>query len=596
MVSDSAYSGSIKVATPEPDLHELSQCAATPTGVTEWIEQLPLVDTASTADALRELTAELARLRASCAERLALLEATRPTLHYLCARLDRSSISAHQQADALAWQAQRLQSNLCVGYKCVLRDAQFEVDGDRTIARDVLPLACHRTLSDLSRTLLRALQLYIPTADNLWLELNQLFALAERLEFATMPVEDPENHAATAALTVEQVYLRAVLVSTARPNQLRHRDLTLLFNALENWVQFSRMEAPSDQALFAVDLASDQPPMHSPRLTPTATSRGVRTDLLVYQLDAHRKSIAAEIEIPENFRPALLGHLVDAWGQHKARSFRRMPGAGTLKVCVGLRSTHYYLSGGVEFSEQISSADAMLKREINPFLDPPPASHASGDPGDPWNDAFDLRIRIPENPNIENPEKILAKHATLPSERDSSFLSHDAEILDSSPNGYRLRWPGERPHQLQAGELLALRDVSDPRWCIAVTRWLRQEEDATYLGVELLAPRAIAVAARVIQKRGGPTDFARALLLPELKPIGQPPLLITPSLPFQSGQKVHVQRQGIQTTAQLTECVLSTESFSQFSFRMLDGYLENAQIDLNMSADWDKDGDGSPPT
>ncbi len=47
--------------------------------------------------------------------------------------------------------------------------------------------------------------------------------------------------------------------------------------------------------------------------------------------------------------------------------------------------------------------------------------------------------------------------------------------------------------------------------------------------------------------------------------------------------KVHVQRQGIQTTAQLTASVLSTESFNQFTFRMLDGYLENARIDLNIS-------------
>ena len=179
--------------------------------------------------------------------------------------------------------------------------------------------------------------------------------------------------------------------------------------------------------------------------------------------------------------------------------------------------------------------------------------------------------------------------------RERTFRFYDAQILDASPNGYRIEWKSDRPPQLQSGELLAIRDETDPRWCIAVVRWLRQVSNVS-IGVELLSPRAIPVAARVIQKKGGPTDFARALLLPELKPINQPAQLITPNLPFQAHQKVHIQRQGIQTTAQLSECVLSTESFNQFTFRMLDGYLENAQIDLNISADWDKEGDDPPAT
>ncbi len=33
--------------------------------------------------------------------------------------------------------------------------------------------------------------------------------------------------------------------------------------------------------------------------------------------------------------------------------------------------------------------------------------------------------------------------------------------------------------------------------------------------------------------------------------------------------------------------VRMTESFTQFTFRMLDGYLENTQIDLNMDSLWD---------
>jgi hypothetical protein len=104
------------------------------------------------------------------------------------------------------------------------------------------------------------------------------------------------------------------------------------------------------------------------------------------------------------------------------------------------------------------------------------------------------------------------------------------------------------------------------------------------MGIELISPRAIPVAVRVINKRGGPSDFARALLLPALEPIDQPATLITPLVPYQTAQKIHIHRQGVQTTAQLSQCTLKTQSVRQFTFRMLDGYLENTQVNIKLTA------------
>jgi hypothetical protein len=71
-------------------------------------------------------------------------------------------------------------------------------------------------------------------------------------------------------------------------------------------------------------------------------------------------------------------------------------------------------------------------------------------------------------------------------------------------------------------------------------------------------------------------------------------MLITARVPFQEGQKVLIQRSRIQAKAQLMRRVRITESFSQFTFRMLDGYLENAQSDLNMDVLWETIGDDEP--
>ena len=89
----------------------------------------------------------------------------------------------------------------------------------------------------------------------------------------------------------------------------------------------------------------------------------------------------------------------------------------------------------------------------------------------------------------------------------------------------------------------ALRDQADPRWCLAVARWIRQDEQGPFMGVELLAPHARPVAIRVVQSKGGQAEFQRAFLLPELKPLGRPATLITPATPFKDGQKVVIKRE-----------------------------------------------------
>ncbi len=582
---------SIKITVPDTDLDALSFCDPHPTAVADWVASLPMANMAEAATQLRQATFELTRLNTNFEVRMELLESVRPTIHYTCARLDKTAVGTGNEGDAVARLAQRLTTNLCSGYKVVIIEALKELGGNPALGKNIIPLAIHRALSDLSRTLLRTLQFYVSPADRLWLDLNQLYLLAERLGVNNAKQEDPENHSATST-TITDTYLRSLLLACCKPNQLRHRFLAQVYNALELWTPKVTLENKTDEALFLVDLESDQGPQYSKLLQNTNEPRSIRSDVLVYELEAFLKEIDSGIEIPDYVPNDILGHLVDAWGVMKPRAFRRAPASGSVKICLGLRAAHYFLSGGVEFTDQLAGTDAVMRREVNPFLTGPNKLDVVAETKkDVWDDAFDLRVRIPNNPNIDDPDRILlpkhlSKAKSKPKKVDqaakSSFSFYDTIAVDTSPGGYRIRWNEPLPGNVQTGELLGLRDQTDPRWCIAVVRWIRQDNEGAGMGIELLAPRAIPIALRVIKKRGGPTDYVRTLLLPELKPINQPATLITPLLPFKENDKVHVQRQGIQTTAQLTTNVMRTESFNQFTFRMLDGYLENARIDLNM--------------
>ncbi len=574
---------SIQLDAPDNDLSSLSFCDVDAGALAEWTGELPLANTSDTAAQLHRAVTEVSRLAVEPELRFDLLEILRTLVHYISTRLDRSVLGAPHSGEGYAQIAQQLQVGIAAGYKATIRDAAS--DSNDPARLDLIGHATHRALSDCSRTLLRATQIHTGPPPGIWAELNQLYRLAERLGFAESSWSDDENHE-SAELSVQDAYLRIALLETCRPNQLRHTHLNATFNVLELWTPRVTLGLPNDDDLFRVDLDLDAPPIYREISNDTGELRGIRTDVLVYELEAYLNEITCDIPVPDYVEEGLLRHLVTAWSMMRKRTFRRRQVAGAMKICTGMRSAHFHLSGGVEFESQLSSAEAMPRTELNPFLDDLPTAIAEESV---WDDAFDvLGGKIPENPNIEHPERILG---TPPRPEDAfatpTYDSVDALVVDTSPAGYQVKITSTVDERIYAGELLALRESSDARWCVAVARWLRYSDDETLMGLELLSPRAIPVAVRVVRKRGGIRKHSRGLLLPEMPIIGQPATLLTPRVPFEESHKVQIQRQGIQTKAQLMRRVRITESFSQFTFRMLDGYLENAQFDLNIGAYWE---------
>jgi cyclic-di-GMP-binding protein len=570
---------SLHLTVPDATFAALSVCETSPTALADWVAHLPMAHTSEAAHQLLKVATELARIGVDPELRFACLETIRPPAHYICARLDRTAAGASAAGEGHAQLAQSVQKELVLGYKAVLRDA-LAADTLTDSVKDLLGHAMHRTAADLSCALLRSYEFYTDTPPRAWYELNQIYGLADDIGIATNSYSDEQSRGAT-MLTIADVYLRIAMLATAKPNQLRQKDLSAVYNALDAWTPRVTIGTPADDTMFVVDLDADAPPSYRELGSHTGSElRGIRTDVLVYELEAYLAEMASDVPVPDYVSPDLLRHLAHAWGVMKKRSFRRSHSSGPMKICIGLRTLHYYISGGVEFADQL---------EINPFIGDQPAQR-SARPGDVWDGAFDLRgARIPVNPNIDDPNRILlnSRRPQLRSAVEATYPCYDTEIVDTSPSGYCVRWSSPLPAQLQTGELLAIREREDARWCIAVSRWIRHSDQETLLGIELLAPKAIPIAVRMLQKRGNNTDYHRAVLLPALEAIGQPAMLITPRLPYTESQKVQLRRHGIQATGQLMRRVRMTESFTQFTFRMLDGYLENTQIDLNMDSLWD---------
>ena len=121
------------------------------------------------------------------------------------------------------------------------------------------------------------------------------------------------------------------------------------------------------------------------------------------------------------------------------------------------------------------------------------------------------------------------------------------------------------PKNIQAGEIISLRETENQVWSIAVIRWIRHiKKKGTQIGIELLAPNAQPCGVQLLHRTGDPSEYLRGMLLPELSGIGQAATLITPRLPFQSGHKVSIKLSDTETKCQLEKRVSATGSFSQF--------------------------------
>ena len=51
---------------------------------------------------------------------------------------------------------------------------------------------------------------------------------------------------------------------------------------------------------------------------------------------------------------------------------------------------------------------------------------------------------------------------------------HNADVLDISVNGYRIKWTGETPKNLKTGEFILVQENSQSPWRAGVIRWIKQ--------------------------------------------------------------------------------------------------------------------------
>jgi hypothetical protein len=581
----------IKLRIPRQDLSEFVLFGLTANQAANWAESLPMANPAQVAQKLRSALSDLNRVDIRPDVRFEILEALRPVLHTALSTLSKFYLNQPIVLPDEPRKAAKLAQNLfelvttaytMVGIQTIQRRQQISGANPAKL----VCMALHRAITSASMKLLVSYQLYQPVEINAWMELHQLFLLAERQKLASQLVVD--SIAGDGSIT--DTYLRALMLGSCKPNQLRQRDLAGVFKGLREWVKHLELLAPDERidGLFLVDFASDHPPIYASLYSeiPGEHCRLINTDKLVdflqnLRIDTGEQSIVFDKDTVVS--PNVLDHVITSWGVMSKRNFARAPAQEKLWVSVGISNTHFYVSGGINFESLVSSAYAhVIDREAEAV---PTADDAVKE-----KELWDRVFHAEEGEDalaLEELEFHIREAGTQTSvnskERHPVFPVRMANV---SPGGYCLEWSADIPSNIKTGDVIAVREVDNSAWSIAVIRWVSQLKDqTTLLGVELLSPRATPYGARVQHKTGEDGDLMRALLLPEIKLVGQPNTLITPRIGFKERQKVTLIRGGAESYIQLFKKVSSTAAYNQFEFRYIQQLDEVAARDRAEVAD-----------
>ncbi len=567
-----------KFHLPPQDLAAPALFPADRAGFARWLEALPQANLGQTAKALYGAVLELNRLQIPPAQRLQMLEILRPTLHATSSSLRRhylnQPIQLPDQPQQVARLSHVLHEQLATGYVLVaVHTRTLDKQSGFSQPQAAMATGIHRSIVEHSQNLLRDYQLYRNPYPGCWATLHQLMLFAQEIGAEQVAIAD----GLYGDSSVEAAYKRALLLGSCRPNQLRQDNLAKVFQQSLEWTALVAV-VPSDRSGIVINPLLDEGPVYREFTRIEPHSFGLDTAALAQQLRLQAEEPEPTIVGDQQLSRELALHLAQSWSSFGTREFLRMEVNESVDIAAGLTATHHFLSGEMDFT-QLLSDDGFSRlgmQDENPFLRDKARSAENRSPKDVWASPYEphagvknLSLEILDD-EIRQYSRIAKQPIETPAKKErEKFRTQTVDRINVSPGGLCIKWPPQSPLQIRTGEIAGVRENAQKNWSIAIIRWIQLIDSGPRLGLQLLSPTAAAYGARPINKTGAPGEYLRALVLPEVKQIGQPTTLIVPRLPFRTGQKVSLCHRGKETQIQLTRKIMSTDAFSQFEFRRL---------------------------
>ena len=234
---------------------------------------------------------------------------------------------------------QSILRELINGYEIIAYEAANNIDTN--IDDKTLSIAICRAIKYLSEMYLRSSEVYAPCPKNLWLDIHQLYAFAERKNLTTITVIDEDNE--QQKTSIENYYKQILLFALARPFTLRQSDSERIFKKLYEWSQYASIHHNASEKqidhVFCMRADEDSAPDYLSKndVADNVTIRILNADKLVSHIEtiiAQQDKQKQKLAVGDTIPVETLKVLVNVWAENTKRRFSRVDRHGHINVAI----------------------------------------------------------------------------------------------------------------------------------------------------------------------------------------------------------------------------------------------------------------------
>jgi len=556
--------------------------------VEQWIESLPRASVGNCAKQIYHAVYELNHLDIRFQDRVRVMEEFREPVQYITQSMQRHfvgmAVPLADKNQKIADATREMYYLMAVGYQIALED--MLAGKHLLLDKKKLTTLIHRAISYLSRVLLTTFQNYAPLPKNIWFNINKLYACAEAKKLHHMAVMDSQ-HQYIQKTTIEDEYVRILLLSLASPYHLHHGEIGKVYINLERWKGYAMLHGVSDEGRttgdFMVNLESDSAPGYLALNTDKIDVHNVRTldtfslvETLYAELQKSEEILSKTL-ININLGKETLSHdlihrLGASWGAIAKRAHERISRTGKINLTVGLSATHQailnYSQIHAGFNEKVAEDDSQILRvvETQSRYQIREVEHAADEKPDIWEMVY-TQGKLQLVSSQAGPDLV---KGNAESRKDMYCTLKDWTLVNQSEDGYCIHCDADCGNSVQVGEIIGLQPVRvgpTAQWTIGIIRWVQNEgKHSVRVGGQFLSRTAIPVGISTTIESAGDQQIQRALLLPSVKAMGRPSRLITTGGTFRVGVIVKIYLETGTINAKLTNECLKAGLYLEFEY------------------------------
>ena len=535
----------------------LSFCEATVPAISEWSSNLSLMQLGDTTESVYIALYELSELQCPETLRFDLIQALHPMIENVLASLEKNFLNQglfhSDRIKHIIELSTRLRTFFADIYIDIAQRSEQQIQQqkisffkfkEKRNLKTARILSTYYGLEQLGLLLVQQQMLYSSPLSHQWLMTHKLYELAIKNQEHLININQLQG-TNRSIQNIQQAYAQVLLLEIFNTHQIRPSEIHALYQCSFDWAQMVQI-LPRETRLsrYIIDTRKDHPPVYNRKQHDSfkanifiATQNLLEHINLTIQKENEyfSKNEQVYLSAPLKF------HVQNVLGSTVERQHERYEYSAQLQICFSLLTAHFYLSKARDFHETLNlKSNYGIQSESN--------IHA--------------HLANPNDNSIQRHLKIL--------DRQSKHI-YQAQVLDISINGYRIRWSNqEAPQNLRTGEFILVNESLQNKWKGGVIRWIKQSINKTYeLGLEILAQDIYPCAVKVLSDRSN-FNFHPCLLVQTQSLENVRSSLILPNLSFfKDHQTIYLRLADQDIKVYLIKTLLITQSFIQFDFELL---------------------------